>query len=69
MNFVQDSSSWVIEYVDRLLDGFTGKKHSTVIDYLENKKKMSKKVDQKIKINNGSLRKFWLKIEMFWDIF
>ena len=53
LNFVQDSASWVTDYVDRIIDGFTGKKHLTYREYVDNQQKIAEKVEGEIGICKG----------------
>merc|ERR1711994_847317 len=42
-NFVQDSSSWVVNHADRLLDTYTENKHKSALDFIISKKRKTSK--------------------------
>ena len=48
-NFVQDSSAWVVNHVDRLLDTYTENKHKSALDFIISKKRKIMKKDDKNK--------------------
>lgn len=52
-NFVQDSSSWVADHVDRLLDTYTEKAHSSALDFIV-KKKHDQRIARAMSVKGGS---------------
>ena len=51
--FVENSSEWTVDHVDRILDGFTNKKHLTYKNYVDYRKKIGENLDKEKNIIQG----------------